>query len=147
ECVPIAEPAGIKLVARGGDVMPNYLRLCTVTTGKLLAARREDAIRFLTAQMQGYRHALAHPGEEIRITREVTGMKADDPRPEFIFKEAARPDTGIDPTMPIAMDKLEWLQGELITAGNLAQPYDLARVGKTDGRAQPLARARLYARH
>jgi len=143
EFLPIAEPAGIKLVARGSDVMPNYLRLCTVTTGKLLAARREDAIRFLTAQMQGYRHALAHPDEEIRITREITGMKADDPRPEFIFKEAARPDTGIDPSMPIPMHKLEWLQGELLKVGTLAQPLDLRRLVDTDIRTQALARAGL----
>jgi len=141
EFLPIAEPSGIKLVARGSEVMPKYLRLCTMTTGKLIASRREDAVRFLAAQMQGYRHALANPEEEIRITREITGMKADDPRPEFIFKEAARRDTGIDPTMPIAMDKLEWLQGELIRAGNLAQPYDLARVVNTEVRAQALGRA------
>ena len=141
EFLPIAEPAGIKLVARGGDVMPNYLRLCTVSTGKLLAARREDAIRFLTAQMQGYRHALANPQEEIRITREITGMKADDPRPEFIFQEASRPGTGVDPTMPVAMHKLEWLQGELIKAGTLAQRIDVGRLVDTDIRAQALARA------
>jgi NitT/TauT family transport system substrate-binding protein len=143
EFLPIAEPAGIKLVARGGDVMPNYLRLCAVTTGKLLAARREDAIRFLTAQMQGYRYALANPAEEIRITREITGMKPDDPRPEFIFKEAARPDTGIDPTMPIPMHKLEWLQGELLRIGTLAQPLDLRRLVDMEIRAQALARVGL----
>jgi NitT/TauT family transport system substrate-binding protein len=121
--------------------MPKYQRLCTVTTGKLIAARRNDVIGFLTAQMQGYRHALANPEEEIRITREVTGMKANDPRPEFMFKEAARPATGIDPTMPIVMDKLEWLQGELIKAGNLAQPYDLGRLVNADIRAEALKRA------
>jgi NitT/TauT family transport system substrate-binding protein len=141
EFMPIAERSGIKLLARGSDVMPKYQRLCTVTTGKLIAARRNDVIGFLTAQMQGYRHALANPEEEIRITREVTGMKADDPRPEFMFKEAARPATGIDPTMPIAMDKLEWLQGELIKAGNLAQPYDLGRLVNADIRAEALKRA------
>jgi len=141
EFLPIAERSGIKLVARGSEVMPKYLRLCTTTTGKNIASRREDIVRFLAAQMQGYRHALANPDEEIRITREITGMKADDPRPEFIFKEAARVDTGIDPTMPIAMDKLDWLQGELIKAGNLAQPYDLTRVVNTEVRAQALTRA------
>jgi NitT/TauT family transport system substrate-binding protein len=141
EFLPIAERSGIKLLARGSDVMPKYQRLCTVTTGKLIAARRNDVIGFLSAQMQGYRHALANPDEEIRITREVTGMKADDPRPEFMFKEAARSGTGIDPTMPIVMDKLDWLQGELIKAGNLAQPYDLGRLVNADIRAEALKRA------
>ena len=55
EFLPIAEKSGIKLVARGSDVMPKYQRLCTVTTGKLIAARRNDAVGFLAGQMQGKR--------------------------------------------------------------------------------------------
>jgi NitT/TauT family transport system substrate-binding protein len=141
EFLPIAKNDGIKLVARGSDVMPKYLRLCTVTTGKLLATRREDITRFLTAQMQGYRYALANRDEELRVTREITGMKADDPRPQFMFEEAARPDTGIDPRMPITMDKLAWLQEQLIKAGNLAQPFDLDKIVSGDVRVQALARA------
>lgn len=141
EFLPIGKKDGIKLVARGSDVMPKYLRLCTVTTGKLIATRREDAVRFLTAQMQGYRHALANRDEELRITREITGIKPDDPRPEFMFEEAARPQTGIDPRMPIVMDKLAWLQEQLVKAGNLSQPYDLDRVINGDVRAEALARA------
>jgi NitT/TauT family transport system substrate-binding protein len=141
EFLPIGKNDGIQLVARGSDVMPKYLRLCTVTTGKLIASRREDAVRFLAAQMQGYRHALASREEELRITREITGIKADDPRPEFMFAEAARPDTGIDPRMPIVMDKLNWLQEQLLKAGNLAQPYDLGRIVNTDIRDAALARA------
>jgi NitT/TauT family transport system substrate-binding protein len=141
EFLPIGKNDGIKLVARGSEVMPKYLRLCTVTTGKLIAARREDAVRFLAAQMQGYRHALANREEELRITREITGIKPDDPRPEFMFAEAARADTGIDPRMPLVMDKLAWLQEQLLKAGNLAQPYDLGRIVNDDIRGAALARA------
>jgi len=141
EFMGIADPSRIKLLARGSEVMPNYQRLCTITTGKLIAARRDDVIGLLTARMQGYRYALAHPAEEIAITREITGVKADDPRPELMFKEAAHAPTGIDPTMPIVMEKLAWLQGELIKAGNLAQPYDLARVVAPDLRVEALKRA------
>src|SRR5215469_827261 len=143
EFLPIGKTDGIKLIARGGDVMPKYLRLCAVTTGKLLDARREDAVRFLTAQMQGYGYALANRDEELRITREIAGIKATDPRPEFMFAEAARADTGIDPKMPIPMDKLEWLQEQLVKAGNLSQPFDVSRVVNGDVRAQALARAEL----
>jgi NitT/TauT family transport system substrate-binding protein len=121
--------------------MPNYQRLCTITTGKLIAARRNDVVGLLTARMQGYRYALAHPQEEIAITREITGVKPDDPRPELMFKEGAHAPTGIDPTMPISMEKLAWLQGELIKAGNLAQPYDLARIVAPDLRVEALKRA------
>ncbi len=139
----LAEKQGIKLVARGSDVMPNYYRLCTITTGRLIQTRRDDVIHFLTAQMQAYRHALANRDEELRITREITGAKADDLRPEFIFKEASDPKTGIDPTMPIDMGKLAWLQDELIKAGNLRDKYDLGRLVNTELRTEALKRAGL----
>ena len=132
---------GIKLITRGSDVMPKYQRLCTMTTDKAIASRREAVVRFLTAQMRGYRHALANRDEEVAITREITGIKPDDRRPEFMFAEAANPKTGIDPTMPIHMDKLEWLQEQLIKSGNLSQTYDLARVVDTTLRAEALRRA------
>jgi len=132
---------GIKLIARGSDVMPNYQRLCTITTDRLIATRREDIIRFLAAQMQGYRHALANRDEELRITREITGIKPEDKRPEFIFAEASNPKTGIDPMMPIHLDKLAWLQDQLIAAGNLTQRYDLGPVVNTELREEALKRA------
>ena len=143
EFLPIAEQQGIKLVARGSDVMPKYQRLCTMTTGKIVQNRRDDMIRFLTAQMLAYRYALDHRDEELRVTREITGAKPDDPRPEFIFKEASNPKTGIDPTMPIDMDKLQWLQQELINAGNLTQQLDLSRIVNTELRAEERQARRL----
>src|SRR5215472_10218059 len=51
EFMAIADPSRIKLVARGSDLMPNYQRLCTITTGKLIAAQRNDVIGLLTARM------------------------------------------------------------------------------------------------
>jgi NitT/TauT family transport system substrate-binding protein len=143
EFVQVGRNDGVKLVARGSDVMPKYQRLCTMTTDKLIETRSEDVVRFLTAQMQGYRHALANRDEELRITREITGIKPDDRRPEFIFEEAAKPKTGIDPAMPIDIDKLEWLQDQLIQAGNLSQRYDLSRVINAEPRAAALKRAGL----
>ena len=139
----LGQKDGIKLIARGSDVMPKYQRLCTITTDKSIATRRDDIVRFLAAQMQGYRHALANRDEELRITREITGIKGDDKRPEFMFDEAANPNTGIDPAMPIQMDKLAWLQERLIAAGNLPQRYDLSRVVNTELRAEALRRAGL----
>src|SRR5262245_35750835 len=132
---------GIKLVARGSEVMPNYQRLCTMTSDKAIATRREDIVRFLTAQMQGYRHALTNRDEELRITREITSIKSEDKRPEFMFDEAANPKTGIDPAMTIYLDKLAWLQERLVEAGNLPQRYDSARVVNTELRAEALKRA------
>jgi NitT/TauT family transport system substrate-binding protein len=132
---------GIKLIARGSEVMPNYQRLCTMTTDKAIETRREDVVRFLAAQMQGYRHALANRDEELRITREITNIKAEDKRPEFMFDEAANQKTGIDPAMTIHLDKLAWLQDRLVEAGNLPQRYDSARVVNGELRTEALKRA------
>ena len=143
EFLPLGEKDGIKLVARGSDVMPKNIRLCTMTTGKNIQSRRDDVVGFLTAQMQGYRHALGDRAEELRITREITGIKAEDPRPEFIFNEASDPKNGVDPKMTIYMDKLEWLQDELVKAGNLTQRYDLRRVVNTEVGADARKRAGL----
>lgn len=134
---------GIRLIERGSEIMPKYQRLCTMTTDTAIATRRDDIVRFLAAQMQGYRHALANRGEELRITREITGIKAEDTRPEFMFDEAAHPKTGIDPAMTIYPDKLAWLEDWLIAAGNMSQRYDPARLVDAELRAEALKRAGL----
>ena len=140
EFQPIVEKDGFKLMARGSEVAPKFLRLCTVTTARVLASRKDDAIRFLAAEMQAFRYALDHRDEEIRISREITDMKADDPRPSYIFDEATRP-TGVDPTMTVPLDKLDWMQEQLVQIGNMARPFESAKVVDTDVRAQALVRA------
>jgi hypothetical protein len=45
--------------------------------------------------------------------------------------------------MPLDMNKLAWLQEQLVKAGNLAQPYDLGRIVNDDIRGAALARAGL----
>jgi NitT/TauT family transport system substrate-binding protein len=145
EFLPIAEKAGFKLLARGSDVMPKFLRLCTMTSSKVLASRKEDAIRFLTAEMQAYEYALDNEGDEIRITREVTGLKDGDPRPATIFEEAAKP-SGVDPTMSIPIDKLRWMEDQLIRIGNMTGPFDVGRMVDNDIRTQALARAKINPR-
>lgn len=142
EFLPVAETAGFRLLARGSEVMPKFLRLCTMTTGKVLASRRDDAIRFIAAEMQAFRHALDDKHYEIRITREVTGLKADDPRPATIFAEAAKP-TGVDPAMSIPLDKLQWMEEQLIRIGNMTGPFDVARMVDDSIRTQALARAQI----
>jgi NitT/TauT family transport system substrate-binding protein len=143
EYQPVAEKQGIKLVARGSEVLPNYVRFCTMTTSKVLQSRSEDAIRFLTAQMQGLKHALANKDEEIKISRQIIGAKAGDPRLASIFEEASNPKTGIDPAMPIDTEKLGWLQEQLAKSGSISETYDLGRIVDGSVREQALRRARL----
>src|SRR5208282_1077429 len=139
--LPIAQAAGIHLVARGSEVTPKFIRVCTITSGRILHSRRADAVRFLTAEMQALRFALANRDKEVALTRDITGAAADDPRPDFMFEEALRPGTGVDPAMPIPLDRLAWSQDELIKAGNMKQPFDLTKMIDADVRVEALGKA------
>ena len=57
---PEAEKAGVKMLVHAIDAVPNYVRFCIYSTGKTLAVRKDDAARFLAAEMAGFRHALAN---------------------------------------------------------------------------------------
>jgi NitT/TauT family transport system substrate-binding protein len=127
EFVPMAAKSGLKLLVHGHDAAPNYLRFCTYVSSKTLAGRRDDAARFLAAQMAALRYALANRDEEIKLTKETTNEKPDDERAAYIFDEVARL-SAIDPSMPIPLDKLAWMQELLIRTGNLAKPIDPASI-------------------
>src|ERR1700681_5114099 len=55
EYLPLPTSKNFKMLLSGSDAGPNFLRVCMFSTGKVLAARREDAIRFLTAQSKALR--------------------------------------------------------------------------------------------
>jgi NitT/TauT family transport system substrate-binding protein len=126
EFIPIAQH-GIRQLAAGRDVMPNFIRGCFMTTGAVLARRRADAVKFVAAEIEALRFAVAHRAEVAALTREVTKANADDPRPEFIFDEALR-HKDIDPEAPLPIDKLTWMQSQLIHAGSMPAPVDLTKL-------------------
>ena len=121
---PAAKKAGVKLLVHAIDAVPNYVRFCIYSSEKTLAAREDDAARFLAAEMAGFRHALANRDQTVALTREVTHAKPDDPLPAFTYDEVKRY-SAVDPAMPIPMDKLAWLRDLLVTTGNLTKPIDL----------------------
>lgn len=139
EYTPVADKNGIRQLVSARDIVPNYIRLCMFSTGNTLSARREDAIRFLAAEMAALRYALSHRDEAIKLTREITGAKLDDERPGFIFDDAVRT-SGVDPDMSIPLDKIAWMQDLLVRGGQLQRPFDLTRLVASDIRAQALAR-------
>ena len=83
------------------------------------------------------RYAVANKVETVRLTREATGGKGDDPRPEFVFDETVKY-RDYDPDLPIPMDKLGWMQEQFVKTGNIKQPVDLAKIVDTDVRAKAL---------
>jgi NitT/TauT family transport system substrate-binding protein len=135
EYVPVA-PAGVRLLVAGRDVMPNFIRICIVTSGKILTERRDDMVHFVAAEIAALRFAVTHREETLELTREVSKLKADDPRPGFIFDEAIKY-KHVDPDMPIPMDKIAWMKAEMEKSTKLP-PYDVTKLVDMDVRAKAL---------
>jgi len=127
EYVPIAAKEHIKMLVTAQEALPQFVRMCLHATGKNLAARPDDAAKFLAGEMLGLRYAVTHKDEAMKVTQEVTGVKPDDPRPSFIYDLAIK-QNAIGTDVPIPMDKFEWLNNQLVTVGSLAKPMDLSKV-------------------
>lgn len=140
EYLPLPSSKNLKMLLEGKDALPNFLRICMFSSGKVLAERREDAIRYLTAQSKALRYALAHRDETIKLTVEATDAKADDPRPAFVFDDAVKVGA-IAPDLPLPMDKLAWMQQQMVELGQIPKVGDLSKMVNTDIRAQALERA------
>jgi NitT/TauT family transport system substrate-binding protein len=139
EYLPLPTSKNFKMLLSGHDAGPNFLRVCMFSTGRVLAARREDAIRYLTAQSKALRYAIAHRDETLMLTREGSGTKADDPRPAFVFDDAVK--TGaVAPDLPIPMDKIAWMQAQLVELGQIPMAGDLASMVDADIRAEAMKR-------
>ena len=124
-------PKSVKMLVEGHDVLPNYVRLCLTVTGKTLASRRADTINFVAAEMDALHFAMTHRDETIALTREAIHAKPDDPRPAYAYDDTLRR-RAIDPTVALPLDKLNWMQTELLKAGNLKAAIDLAKITAPD---------------
>ncbi len=122
--VPLAKKNGVKLLVNAHDDVPNYLRFCTNVSGKAIKERGDDLVKFLAAEMNAWRYALANRDKVIALSNEITHSKPDDPRAGFVFDEVKRI-SAIDPTMPIPMEKLTWIRDLLIKTGNLTKPVNI----------------------
>jgi len=137
EYEPVA-PKDIHLLVAGRDAVPNFVRVCITSSAKTLAAKGDDAVRFLAAEMNALRYALSHKAETVALTREIIKAKPDDPRPGFVFDDAVE-HHAVDPTLPLPMEKLAWIQDQLIKAGKLTAPLDLKTVVAPQYREKALA--------
>jgi NitT/TauT family transport system substrate-binding protein len=126
EYQPIA-PKDVHLLVAGRDAVPNFVRVCIFSTAKTLAARGDEAVKFLAAEMNALHYALTHKDETVALTREITHAKPDDPRPGFVFDDAVE-HKAVDPTLPLPAEKLDWIQMQLVNAGKLKEPLDIKTV-------------------
>jgi len=136
EYEPVA-PKNVHLLVAGRDAVPNFLRVCIVSSAKKLAERGDDAVKFLAAEMNALRYALAHREETVTLTREISQAKPDDPRPGFVFDDAVA-HKAVDPTLPLPAEKIQWIQEQMVKAGNLTAPLDLKVVTAPEYREKAL---------
>jgi NitT/TauT family transport system substrate-binding protein len=136
EYQPVA-PKDVHLLVAGRDAVPNFLRVCIISTVKTLAARGDEAVKFLAAEMNALHYALTHKDETVALTREITHAKPDDPRPGFVFDDAVEY-KAVDPTLPLPAAKLEWIQMQLVNAGKVKEPLDVKSVMAPEYREKAL---------
>lgn len=136
EYQPIA-PKNVHLLVAGRDAVPNFLRVCIVSSARKLAERGDDAVKFLAAEMNALRFALTHRDETIALTREIIHAKPDDARPAFVYDDAVE-HHAVDPTLPLPAEKILWIQEQMVKAGKLAKPLELATVTAPEFREKAL---------
>jgi ABC-type nitrate/sulfonate/bicarbonate transport system substrate-binding protein len=118
--------------------MPDFIRVCIEMTGRTLKERRPAAVRFLAAEIEALRFAMSHRDETIRVADEITGMKPDDPRPGFVFDAAVRANS-VATDLPLPLEKLDFMQKQLVTAGTLTRPGDIEKMIDKGLREEALA--------
>jgi len=128
-------PNDVKMLIAGHDALPNYVRLCLTMTGKTIAERRADAVNFVAAEIEALAFAVTHRDETIKLTQHTINAKPDDPRPAYAFDDTLR-QHAVDPSVRLPLDKLNWMQNELVKAGNLKAPIDLAKITDSEIRAE-----------
>jgi len=126
EYLPLADK-NIKMLYTAREVMPDFIRTCTMTSGKVLSTKHDEAVHFIAAEISAMRYAVANKDKTVALTKEETQAKADDPRAAFLFDEVVK-HGDLDPEMKIPTDKLDWLQNLMVKTGNLTKPADISKM-------------------
>lgn len=127
EFVPIMQKDNLTLLASARDFAPEFARLCIQTTGATLKTRADDAVHYMAAQIASLRFAVSHREETLALTRKLTNEKEGDPRAGYIFDWAAKTKS-VDPEVRIPVDKLDYIEKQLLMTGNLTASYDVKRM-------------------
>jgi NitT/TauT family transport system substrate-binding protein len=124
EFVPVMQKENLTLLAAARDFAPDFARLCIQATGATLKAKPDEAARYMAAQIASLRYAVSHRDETLALTRKLTREKDDDPRAGYIFDWALKTKS-LDPEVGIPLDKLDYIQKQLLLTGNLQTPFDV----------------------
>lgn len=115
EFVPVM-PKNVHVLMTASDVVPQFLRLCIATSGKVIQSKRDDLVNFVAAEMEAYQFAETHPDAAIKLTHEMTHTNADDKRAAFIVHQAIE-HKQLDPSLALPEDRIQWMEDLFKTAG------------------------------
>ncbi|MEJ0093191.1 MAG: ABC transporter substrate-binding protein [Methylocella sp.] len=139
EFAPLAAKNGLKMLVDGHKELPSYLRLCTYMSGAALKRHRDAAVNFVAAQMDGIRYAEQHRSETVALARTTLTLSGDDARPVYVYDQAVN-NKLIDPSMPLPVENLIWMEQLLLKTGNLSESFDVSKMVDTTIRADAFAR-------
>ena len=137
EYLPIAEKQGVHLLVAGRDALPNYIRTCIMTSGKVLSERHADAVHFIAAEMNAIAYTLTHREETLARTVEMTSAKPDDPRAAFLYDDAVE-HHDVDPSLGLPVAKLDWLEQLVVKDGQLPAAFDINKAIDPSVRSEAL---------
>jgi len=138
EYTPLATSKSLNLLVEARQVLPQWVRFCTLMNGNARTLRRDAAVRFLSAEIKAFRYAVSHRPETIKLTQEVTDAAPNDPRPAYVFDEGVKPGV-VAPDFPIPIESLDWMRDKLVELGQIPKA-DIAAMIDADVRAQALER-------
>lgn len=115
EFVPVM-PKNVHVLMKASEVVPQFLRLCIATTGKVIQNKRADPVKFVAAEMQAYKYAEQNPDAAVKLTHEMTHTKPDDQRAAFIVHQAIE-NKQLDASLSIPRERIEWMENLFKTAG------------------------------
>jgi NitT/TauT family transport system substrate-binding protein len=124
EFEPEAAKHGINILAQAHLVTPMFSRNCIVTTAKTIVEKRDQLVRFLAANMDGYDYALTHRDETNALARKIAKLSDDDLSAVFIYDEAVS-QKNVDPQLAIPADRLQWIENALARHGAIDTEKDV----------------------
>ena len=137
EYTPIAAKANVTMLIPAREIFPDYLRTCIMTNSATITGRHDALVRYLAAEITALRYAVSHRDETLALTREITGIAADDPRPAYIYDDAIRTQA-VDPEIGLPLAKLDWMQQQSVKAGDQPRLVDLGKFADPGPRQEAL---------
>ena len=124
EFVPLADELKVKVIGFAKELAPKFPRFYEVMQSKTITARREAAVNFLAAYMEGLRYCADHREETINLSAEINQEKPTDPRYGYSYDEIVKGGL-LSFNMEIHRDKIAWMHDMMIKLKQLAKPVSI----------------------